>query len=283
MKKLVKVILFVIKRYYYSFVIRNYDKQVDLSYSKNTLSENGFEVLDISDLFENSDELRRSLSEIKTDNRAEGVDMSWTLPKVFWEELLKSSELTEKVQGYLGVAARLDDAYLKTIKDGVKSVSEGWHNDNVGYRLKLFIVFETEGQAAPTVILPGKRPKLYRFNLIEDTSRLFFGKSDLGPRKRQQVVEYSSGTCLLFDTNLEHRGGFSEGAGVRHCVIVEFICRKKANKLSGFSPCGPRQGGGQIKISAQEKLVEQSPILDTVILNNFRKNEYLYGLEKTEL
>ncbi len=278
MRKIFRTLSFILKRYYFALKIRSKDKISDRSFVKNELSENGFEVFDMHHLFENPKKLSKSLSQIQKQVGADGLDMSWQLPRVFWEEVLNSRKLMDVVRDYLGETARLDDAYLKTIRDGISSVSEGWHNDNVGYRLKLFIVFDTEGQAASTLVIPAKRPNLYRFKLIEDTYRLMFGRNDTAERPKEKAVNYSPGTCLLFDTNLTHRGGYAESKGVRHCVIIEFICRDKANHISGFAPCGPKQGKGRISIQVEEQLIKQSALIDSNILKKSGDNTFEYGL-----
>jgi len=278
MKKYFRILNFIVKRYCFAFKIRYWDRISDKSLSENELSGKGFEIFEVSDLFDNPQILQASLSEVKKQSGDHGIDMSWDLPRIFWEQVLQSKILLSKVKDYLGETARLDDAYLKTIKDGLSSVSEGWHNDNVGYRLKLFIVFDTEGYASPTLVLPAKRPNKYKFKLIQDTSRLLFGKSDVSERVKQIAVNYKPGTCLLFDTNLEHRGGYSEGSGVRHCVIIEFICREKARKISGFAPCGPKQGKGQITIKSPAELVKHSKLIDPEILQIQEENIYSYGV-----
>lgn len=88
---------------------------------------------------------------------------------------------------------------------------------------------------------------------------------------------YQGGTCLLFDTNIEHRGGYSESRGVRHCIVVEFIDREKAEKIKQFSPCGPLQGKGRIRISGKPELIEKSDLLDKSILNKVRDDLFEYG------
>ncbi len=279
MKKALSILIFIVKRYYFALKIRYWDRISDNSFSANILSEKGFEIFDINELFDDPKALRTSLAEIEKKSGTIGLDMSWDLPPIFWNQILKSKILVNKIRNYLGETARLDDAYLKTIKNGLSSVSEGWHNDNVGYRLKLFIVFDAEGHAAPTLVIPAKRPNIYKFRLIQDTLRLLLGRSDVTNKKEQITINYQPGTCLLFDTNLEHRGGYSEGNGVRHCVIIEFICRKKASKVSGFAPCGPKQGKGQIIIQASGDLVRHSDLIDPEILQIQENNIHLYGTE----
>lgn len=284
MKNWMKAIKFVVKRLYFSFWIRYFDRISDRrlrnchSSSTSSLALRGFEVLSMSDLFERSHELQSALKEVSSSSLGNGFEMSWDLPNLFWDQVLNSEVLARKVTDYLGDSVRLDDAYLKTITDGLKSVSEGWHDDNVGYRLKLFIVFDVDGVAAPTIVLPARRPKLYRFKLVADTLRIIFNKSNISEREGQETVRYQPGSCLLFDTNIEHRGGYAASEGVRHCVIVEFICRNKARSISSFSPCGPRQGQGAILIGANVATTKEFRLLDESILT--RHNDgFLYGAQ----
>lgn len=276
MWKIFKILKFVIKRYFYSFVIRKMDRKSDNLAQNSVLFRNGFEILTVDDLFDDKSFCEKLSYECKIKGSS-SIDMTWELPDVFWNQILNSQSLSKKVKEYLGANVRIDDAYLKTIKDDLKSVSEGWHNDNVGYRLKLFIVFDVEGEPAPTVVLPTARPSLYKFNIIEDTARIIFERSSTSNRLGQVVVNYQGGTCLLFDTNIEHRGGYSESRGVRHCIVVEFIDREKAEKIKQFSPCGPLQGKGRIRISGKPELIEKSDLLDKSILNKVRDDLFDYG------
>lgn len=278
MLKYLKALIFISKRYYFSTLIRRFDKRSDALARKSQMSKCGYEIFDMHDLFYNASDVQSALGKVDKQTSHSGVSMSWDLPEIFWEQVLKSEKLKDMVIEYLGDTARLDDAYLKTINDGVSSVSEGWHNDNVGYRLKLFIVFNTEGKAAPTLVLPRSRPNLYHFDIIGDTSRVIFRKSDLNDKKGQVFVSYQSGTCLMFDTNLEHRGGYSDSDGIRHCVVLEFMCRKKARRITGFSPCGPRQGNGSILIRASEDTVFRSPLIDKEILSTDELGSFKYGV-----
>lgn len=91
------------------------------------------------------------------------VHFSWDIPAVLLPALPGSTRLRAAVTDYLGPQVRLDDLYVKTVLDGLSSASEGWHDDNVGYRLKLFMVFDTEGQPSGTLVLPTERPHLTRY------------------------------------------------------------------------------------------------------------------------
>jgi len=62
---------------------------------------------------------------------------SWDVPAFLRQSLLRSKTLQDMVTDYLGPRARLHDFYVKSVMDGLSSGSEGWHDDNVGYRLKV--------------------------------------------------------------------------------------------------------------------------------------------------
>lgn len=74
-----------------------------------------------------------------------------------------------EIVSYLGEDARLDDFYLfcfDPVKSEENCISGGWHNDNVGYRMKIFVCLEGDG-SVPTLYVPGTNRSLYRFNLKE--------------------------------------------------------------------------------------------------------------------
>ena len=86
-------------------------------------------------------------------------------------------------------------------------------------------------------------------------------------RSRQELVTYTAGDCLTFDTNLLHRGDYSAGTGVRYCVIAEFIDRDKADALRGRAPCGPGQGRQKIVIPTDTGVdLEAHPLIDQKLL-----------------
>ncbi len=179
----------------------------------------------------------------------ERVYFSWDLPGFLWKAVLGSDALQKMVVDYLGPDARIDDLYVKTVLDGYDSTSEGWHDDNVGYRLKVFMVFDTHGNPSGTVVVPTDRPNIYRVRLADELARMM-KKPKMDSRPNQQLVSYNAGDCLIFDTNIPHRGDYSTGQGIRYCVIAEFIDRNKADALRGRAPCGPGQGRHRINIPA---------------------------------
>lgn len=201
---------------------------------------------------------------------------SWSIPAFLWQAALGSTTLRTMVTDYLGPRVRLDDFYVKSVMDGLASVSEGWHDDNVGYRLKVFMVFDTEGEPSGTVVIPAERPQLYSVRIVDEFSRLLFTpKTDT--RTGAMRIGYQRGDCLVFDTNLPHRGDYSTGEGVRYCVIAEFIDRDKADAIVGRAPCGPGQGRRQLVIPALDGIDPAThPLIDSTLLRE-ADGGHLYG------
>lgn len=205
------------------------------------------------------------------------VYFSWDIPNFIWDAVLNSKTLYNIVSDYIGPDVRLDDIYVKNVADGYNATAEGWHNDNVGYRLKLFMVFDTDGLPSATVVRPHQRPNLYSVNYKEEFFRTLKSK-DMESYPDEITVDYKPGDCLFFDTNLQHRGSYHAGNGTRYCVIAEFIDRNKSDALRGKAPCGPKQGKGTIKISANLEKVIDNPIIDPNILS-ISGDKIYYGVK----
>lgn len=143
------------------------------------------------------------------------------------------------VVDYLGPEARLDDLCVwwfsphRAVQPGV---SGGWHQDNCGHRLKLYICLKGDG-STPTVILPGSHRVKYKFGLND--ARRFFGISDTSERPGEVRLRYKTGDVAIFDTHALHRGYYESPATDRVVILGEFINRKKSNLISGKAPCGP--------------------------------------------
>lgn len=260
-----KTLKFMLRRYKNSKIIEKFDAISDENYvSANDTMKNGYINATIDDLLENdnfSAQLRNS-SLRRTPDDGKNVFFSWDLPEFVWETVLSSKKLERVVKNYLGHNARLDDMYIKSVKDGLSSVSEGWHDDNVGYRLKLFMVFDAEKIPSGTVLIPRKRPNMYRVRFWDEISRSMKLKHT-DERVEEIRIDYKAGDCLLFDTNLPHRGDYSTTEGTRYCLIAEFIDRDKANALKGKAPCNPGQGKFKLSIPKDVlPMIEKSDLID---------------------
>jgi len=269
MLKFIKEKKVIYKRQRTAKVIRDFDGKSDLVYDEQSCDlREGYAKFTIDALLEvdgltlklQQSDIRHALS---SDQK---IYLSWDLPDYFWQALLGSEKLLNTVKNYLGPNVRLDDLYVKSVRDGLQSVSEGWHDDNVGYRLKVFMVFDVEGIPSNTILKPKTRPNLYHVNIDDEVART---RKNLNTEVRQETitVSYEAGDCLVFDTNLPHRGDYASGAGVRHCIIAEFIDRDKADAIVGKAPCGPGQGKKKIQIpNSVRSLVETSVLIDQKLL-----------------
>lgn len=148
-------------------------------------------------------------------------------------------EFKPLITEYLGSDCRLDDLGIHWFYPGRavrRGISGGWHDDNCGHRLKLYICIEGDG-STPTVFLPGSHRKPYRFKMVE-LSR-FLGFSNTSTISDEVYLRYKGGDIAIFDTNGRHRGLYEEPASNRVVIIAEFINRHKSNAISGRAPCGP--------------------------------------------
>ena len=102
--------------------------------------------------------------------------------------------------------------------------------------------------------------------LVDELMRIA-GRSKMDDRPEAVRVGYQRGDCLVFDTNIPHRGDYSSGEGIRFCVIAEFIDRDKADGLRGQAPCGPGQARQRIRIPVLDGIeVAAHPLIDPTLL-----------------
>ncbi|MBL9047217.1 MAG: hypothetical protein JNK34_07895 [Tabrizicola sp.] len=222
-----------------------------------------------------TDAMKKSELRVRPEE-AKRIYFNWDLPAFLWEAILGSETLKAAMTSYLGPRLRLDDLYVKSVMDGLNATAEGWHDDNVGYRLKVFMVFDTEGTPSGTVVVPTERPHLYQIRIRDEISRFMF-KPKTDDREGAVRVAYEPGDCLVFDTNIPHRGDYHSGTGIRYCVIAEFIDRDKADALRGLAPCGPGQSLHRIRIPALAGCdVANHPLIDPSILEA-DGDGWLYG------
>jgi len=260
-------------------VIRFHDMKVDAQYDPRASAlHEGYNTFKIDDLLGVEGVTRRLINSELRDKltKDQNIHLSWCLPDFLWEAILNSQNLYKIASNYLGPDIRLDDLYLKTVRDGLSSASESWHDDNVGYRLKVFMVFDTEGVPSDTLLIPTQRPNLYKINFEDEIVR---AKKQIQSDIRDSTirVKYAAGDCLVFDTNLSHRGDYTSSHGVRHCIIAEFIDKSKGDALRGKAPCGPGQGKQKVKIPYSVLAsVEKSPMIDRNLLEVVNQ-EILYG------
>ena len=195
------------------------------------------------------------------------------------EVAAKISKDFKQLISLLGPNVRLDDIYLfwyNPEKRTEWSLSNSWHDDNVGHRIKIFVCFEGNG-STPTIVIPNSFNKPYKMRSSE--YKRFLGSRDVNTIQDEIKLSYKTGDIALFDTSCLHRGLYEEPAAVRAVLVMEYIDRNKANIIAGKSPCGPgmsRTGKVIFQEGAYTSLKSTGLIDDQLI----RKvgDDYVYSL-----
>lgn len=190
-----------------------------------------------------------------------------------------ASDFKSKLVGFLGKDTRLDDIYLfwfDPTKRKEWSLSNSWHDDNVGHRIKIFVCFEGNGNT-PTVVIPNSYNKPYKPR-VSEIGR-FAGKRNVVSVENEIRLNYKSGDVAMFDTACLHRGLYEEPSAVRTVLVMEFIDRNKANTIAGKSPCGPGMSRNA-KVIFKEgayKALKGTNLLDEGLIKKIG-DEYHYSL-----
>lgn len=285
LKQIIRLPLRLARRMTVASKIRSFDQKSDYLFNgENNSLKNGWLKISIDDLLESpgiTAQLQSSPLRKKPDD-SQKIYYSWDIPQFIWTAVLNSTKISTIVKGYIGPNARLDDIYVKSVTDGLTNGAEGWHDDNVGYRLKMFLVFDVEGIPSDTLLLPQSRPNLYEVKVQEEIVRML-GKPDHLTRPEEIRMKYQAGDGLIFDTNLLHRGDYTNSSGVRYCLVIEFIDRHKADFLQGKGPCGPGQGKFPVLIPVcspkEHSYLLQHNLIDPDLLH-LGKEKIEYGYPK---
>jgi len=123
---------------------------------------------------------------------------------------------------YLGPLWSAD--YAAIWRSPAQSSSGEWHHDNVGNRVKLFVVLGNESEDNGTEFIANT----YRTRWPSFTGRL------PAPDRPGEFVRQRRGDILVFDTNMVHRGRYS--AQERIILQVEFSSIFKSFVV--FGQCG---------------------------------------------
>ncbi len=184
------------------------------------------------------------------------------------------------IKGYLGENVRLDDIYMfwfNPEKVSNWSLSNSWHDDNVGSRIKIFVCFEGDGKT-PTVVIPNSHNSPYSPRK-EEISR-FSGVRDIQNVEGQVELRYKSGDLAMFDTSCLHRGLYEQPSAKRTVLVLELIDRDKSNRIVGSAPCGPGMSkvGEVLFDEGGFKLLKETGMLDDNLIS-FERERYVYSLK----
>ncbi len=168
----------------------------------------------------------------------------------------------DDIEEYLGFDVRIDVICVTEINEQIKeNVSQNWHTDNVGNRLKLFICIEGDG-SYPTFYVPKSNLVKYSPSLIEDLRMI--GRKNIKKIANEDKLTHRTGSATIFDTNGLHRGGYEEQGklNTRRIVEIEFSNKYKSNLLMGSAAIGPRHYDGKLEF-------------DQEFISEFRHDKYL--------
>lgn len=292
MRKIYHFLLQIYQKLMIQKIIRKIDMQAPIQKNSEStgLMQKGWEVFS-SDYFFNSSISNYVESNwngtIKYDSYGNWV--SRDISALIMKKIIESENIQKIVTSYLGSDARLDDMYF-WFKQGTptaKSLSEGWHDDNVGHRLKFFICLDAGLNSSRTCFMTGTNKKLYKFNLVAEFKRFFISKDNEGSFGKDgfcDEVSYKKDTIVVLDTNGLHRGNYLNLPDARNCIIVEFANRFKSNAISGKAPCGPGQSpNGKILISTNDDELFKFPLIDQSILRKSDTGTFSYSISNLNL
>jgi hypothetical protein len=243
---------FLVKRHYAKLV-----RAIDRSNRKSKdsdLGRSGVKVIKVADV--NLSVLRDYFLEkrelwVKTSNGDTYLNFFEDNIISFISLLIKENNIKSDLINYIGDKVILDDAYIwnKVIDEHLTSdISGGWHDDNVGNRIKIFIGLPglklSEG-ITKTQYISGTHHFLYRPRLLGYLRYISIPLQNFLVhafyRLRIKTIQASPNNCLIFDTNLIHRGVY-KGSSNRLILVLEFIDKRKSDALALYNaPVGRSQ------------------------------------------
>ncbi len=161
------------------------------------------------------------------------------------EKILLNKNLNNIIKSYLGENACLDNVVSLTTNASSLNpiISEKWHYDNVGKRLKMFFYLNNNNNISTDYITTtnrlshylystkGSRVKDSKIKKFKDKEKIFFPKKD---------------SLIIFDTNGIHKGNFSRQSNIieenlRIMIKFEFSSKVKSEMFYKKSNIiGPR-------------------------------------------
>lgn len=256
--------------YKYNKVIKlsdNYNLKDNLSNNQltNQLINQGYIVWDNFLTDDNCDKLENikqfGNSVKKIDNKV--INNNSTAFKIISNKIINNL-----IQSYLGQSACLDYIeYQRTEFNSCnKSISEKWHYDNVGKRIKIFYFFNDCDQVF-TDYLQGTN-LIYHKKYSTSDSRI--NDKFLNKFKDSNVsILPKKNRLVIFDTNGYHRGVYRNNNNnndkaseqIRDMILLEYSCEKKSNILKS-DILGPRRTFFSPEINFDDTLVNRKYLVD---------------------
>lgn len=221
-------------------IIRNEDsKQLKyITNNRNNLTEDEAFLLENGYLFIknffNSNEVSDFCKHINFDKQKRNCHVSNNIFSrgSIIEKILTNKKIKNLLKAYLGKEAKLDFIEINRLSSNPekKSVSEMWHYDCVGRRIKIFIYLNDCDNIYTDYV--GKTNLNNYFFYTTDSSR----RSD-NYIKRKYHIFFSAkpikGSIFIFDTNGYHRGSYRNFSDnlLRDTIQMEFSNFEKSKRL----------------------------------------------------
>ena len=257
--------------YKYSKIINSYDQDVDVSKLSDEktihLSSNG--SLFIKNFFENIeiDYFKKNLKWVNPNNSLKKISPLVIEKNSIIHKLLTDNKIKRLILDYIGENAKLDNVEIQRIDQNSinKSISEKWHYDNVGKRIKLFYFLNNTKNIFTEYLNTTNKIKHNRYSI---------SGSRISNRIVSKNISYlekfypETNSVLLIDTNGYHRGIYRNqsninGDNFREMIVFEFSNIKKSEKFYSLSSIiGPRNTYFEKDIGLDDMLLEQKYICD---------------------
>ena len=183
-------------------------------------------------------------------------------------KLLINKELNNYILNYIGQNAKLDHVEIQRIEKNSenKSISEKWHFDNVGKRLKVFFYLNDCDDIYTEYL--NKTNKILHSRYSIKSSRVS-GKKLSNHLKNLTTFYPRKNSLLIIDTNGYHRGVYRNLDNIknkesfREMIVIEYSDIKKSEMFYGTSNIiGPRNTYFDKNINLDEILLEKKYITD---------------------
>lgn len=192
------------------------------------------------------------------------------------DKILKNKKIQNILKFYIGKNVKLDFIEVGRIKyiQKKKSISEKWHYDTVGKRIKIFIYLNSNKNISTDYILSSNQ--ILKRNFTTKGSR-FENSSILNNNNKIFKAYPKIGSIFIFDTNGIHRGNYRNNKKIdlneyRDTIQLEFSDKNKSNKLQliGVDSIGVRN------IFFSSDLETKNYLLDKNCIATFENSDLIF-------
>ena len=192
------------------------------------------------------------------------------------DKILKNKKIQNILKFYIGNNVKLDFIEVGRIKfnQKKKSISENWHYDTVGKRIKIFIYLNSNNNISTDYILSSNQ--ILKRNFTTKGSR-YENSSILNNNKKIFKAYPKIGSIFIFDTNGIHRGNYRNDKKnnlneYRDTIQLEFSDKNKSNKLQsiGVDSIGVRN------IFFSSDLETNNYLLDRNCIATFENSDFVF-------